>query len=398
MSKQRVCHFSTVHRGVEIRIVRKELASLAAAGYDAHAVIAATPEEVAEAAALGITIHPLQDQPEAGRLSRMTRKMYNAWKTCRQVKADIYHFHDPELIPLGLFMKLCGHHIVMDIHEDLANQILTKHWIPARTRKLVAKAARTAERIGARFFDGVVTASPKQASFFQDVARPGRLTTLHNYPLLQELDLAPEIPAAHVDTSPSDDTASQADVPVARRPSTHVVYVGGISRIRGIIEAVKAIELADVQLILAGKFKTQAERDEAMALPGWKRVEDLGWVGRDGIRDALSRSFAGLCTLHPTPNHLNAEPIKLFEYMAAGIPSICATIPDWMPYVQKHDAGLCVDPMDVDAIAKAIRTLRDNPERAAEMGRNGRRAVIEHYNWETQAAKLRDLYQTILAT
>ena len=172
--KKRICHISTVHRGVEIRIIRKEVASMAEAGYDAHAVIAATPEEVAEAARLGVTIHPLKERK--GRIARMTAKMYEAWNTARKLKAEIYHFHDPELIPLGLFMKLCGHRIVMDVHEDLANQVLNKHWIPQPIRKLVGRIARGCERIGARFFDGVVTASPTQATFFQDVARPGTTT------------------------------------------------------------------------------------------------------------------------------------------------------------------------------------------------------------------------------
>ncbi|MDO4905408.1 MAG: glycosyltransferase [Lautropia sp.] len=445
MNKHRICHVSTVHRGVEIRIIRKELASLAAAGYEAHAVIAATPAEVAEAAQLDVTIHALTEQPGSGRLARMTRKMYAAWQQCRQVNAGLYHFHDPELIPLGLMLKLSGHRVVMDVHEDLANQILTKHWIPARLRKVVARLARTAERIGARFFDGVVTASPRQAVFFEDVAR--RVVVAHNYPLLSELAATvdttteaassstvptmtarvetgnekpsapsgqPVRPPASTSSGPStgklpetrtaqyatDHTSPDAGShrsSIEQRPATHVAYVGGISRIRGINEAVMAIEKADVRLILAGKFKTEQERQEASALPGWQRVEDLGWVDRNGIANALQRSFAGLCTLHPTPNHLNAEPIKLFEYMAAGIPSIVSTIPDWMPYVERHHAGLCVDPMDVDAIARAIIHLRDNPELATEMGRNGQRAVLEHYNWSTQALKLEALYAQILA-
>ena len=231
--KKRICHISTVHRGVEIRIIRKEVASMAEAGYDAHAVIAATPEEVAEAARLGVTIHPLKERKS--RIARMTAKMYEAWNTARKLKAEIYHFHDPELIPLGLFMKLCGHRIVMDVHEDLANQVLNKHWIPQPIRKLVGRIARGCERIGARFFDGVVTASPTQATFFQDVARPGRLYTLHNYPLLAELELDPD-----KDNTP------------APRPSTHVVYAGGLSRIRGIIEDVEAVDKANVMLIMAG--------------------------------------------------------------------------------------------------------------------------------------------------
>ncbi len=380
MSLPRVCHVSTVHRGVEIRIIRKELASLAAAGYDAHAVIAATPEEVAEAASLGITIHPLQDRPGAGRLSRMTHKMYAAWRLCRQVDARIFHTHDPELIPLGLLLRLFGYRVVMDVHEDLANQILTKAWIPAALRPLVSRAARMVERIGARFLDAVVTVTPLQNPFFDDVAR--RIVVLYNYPLLSEL------PAADDETGQPTHEAGRA--------ATHVAYIGGVSRIRGINEAVEAVELADVKLILAGKFKTKAEREHAASLPGWNRVEELGWVDRDGISQALERSFAGLCTLHPTPNHVIALPIKMFEYMAAGIPSIVSDIPGWKPYVEQHDAGVCVDPMDPKAIAQAITYLQTHPERAAEMGRNGRRAVLEHYNWDTQGKKLDELYRDIL--
>ena len=365
MSKKRVCHISTVHRGVEIRIIRKEVASMAEAGYDAHAVIAATPEEVAEAARLGVTIHPLKERKR--RIERMTLKMYEAWNTARKLKAEIYHFHDPELIPLGVFMKLCGHRIVMDVHEDLANQTLNKHWIPLPIRKVVGKIARGFERFGARFFDGVVTASPTQATFFQDVARPGRLYTLHNYPLLEELGLDP----------------SKDNTPPPR-PSTHVLYAGGLSRIRGIIEDIQAVEKADVKLIMAGEFKSDADKAEITAMPGWKQVE------------YLERSFAGLCTLYLTPNHLTAEPIKLFEYMAAGIPTICSPIPNWTAYLEKHDAGVIVDPKDVDAVAKAIIDLRDNPERARQMGINGQKAVIEHYNWGTQAARMREMYQKIL--
>jgi len=158
--KKRICHISTVHRGVEIRIIRKEVASMAEAGYDAHAVIAATPEEVAEAVRLGVTIHPLKERKS--RIARMTAKMYEAWNTARKLKAEIYHFHDPELIPLGLFMKLCGHRIVMDVHEDLANQVLNKHWIPQPIRKLVGRIARGCERIGARFFANTLITPPEQ--------------------------------------------------------------------------------------------------------------------------------------------------------------------------------------------------------------------------------------------
>lgn len=382
MNKSKICHVSTVHRGVEIRIIRKELASLAEAGYDAHAILSATPAEVEEARQLGITIHPLPESQENRRFARMTSKMYTAWKRCREVDADLYHFHDPELIPFGLLLKCFGYRVVMDVHEDLANQILTKHWIPPWARRVVARLSRTAERIGARFFDGVVTATPRQAAFFEDVAK--RVVVAHNYPLMHEL------------TPPTSENADDGSQPAAPRPNTHVAYIGAITRIRGINETLQAIEKADVKLLLAGKFRNDKERQEAMSLPGWSRVEDIGWVNRKEVAQILKRSFAGMCILYPTSSHLNSEPIKLFEYMAAGIPGIVSSIPDWVHYVEKHNTGICVDPMDIDAIAQAIITLRDNPEMAAEMGRNGQRAVLEHYNWTPQGEKLKRLYQQIL--
>lgn len=383
MNKPKICHVSTVHRGVEIRIIRKELASLAEAGYDAHAILSATPAEVEEAQRLGIRIHPLPESVENQRFTRMTSKMYAAWKQCRAVDAQLYHFHDPELIPLGLLLKCVGYHVVMDVHEDFANQILTKHWIPAKARRLVARLARMAERIGARFFDGVVTATPRQAAFFEDVAK--RVVVAHNYPLLHELSQPP---------GPQTDETGEQQPPV--RPNTHVAYIGAISRIRGINEIIQAAERANVKLLLAGMFRNDEERREATALSGWSQVEDIGWVGRQEVAQVLQRSFAGMCILHPTSSHLNSEPIKLFEYMAAGLPGIVSTIPDWVQYVEKHNTGICVDPMDIDAIAQAIITLRDNPAMAAEMGQNGRRAVLEHYNWTPQGEKLKVLYQEIL--
>lgn len=379
MSLPRICHVSTVHRGVEIRIVRKELAALAEAGFDAHAIISATPAEVQEAAKLGVTIHPLPENTGTSRLLRMTKKMYAAWKECRRLDARLYHFHDPELIPMGMLLKLFGYHVVMDVHEDLQSQVMTKQWIPSPIRRLVSKMARGAERLGARVFDAVVTSATMQAVFFEDVAR--RSVSVHNFPLLNELAIAPETPEGQ-------------EAPV--RPATHIIYVGGITRLRGVNEAIYAAEKAKVKLILAGKFRSEEERQYAMTLPGWKNVEELGWVDRDGIMAAMAKSFAGMCALYNIPNHTNGYAIKMFEYMAAGIPVIVSNIPTWTPVIEQHDAGICVDPEDPDAVANAVITLRDNPQRAAEMGRNGRRAVLEHYNWEAQAKILVALYKEIL--
>ena len=110
----------------------------------------------------------------------------------------------------------------------------------------------------------------------------------------------------------------------------------------------------------------------------------------------MSRSVAGLVTLHPVINYLDALPIKMFEYMAAGIPVIASDFPLWREIVVGNQCGLCVDPMDPAAIARAIDHLAQHPDEACQMGENGRRAVLEKFNWAVEEKKLIQLYEDLL--
>jgi len=132
------------------------------------------------------------------------------------------------------------------------------------------------------------------------------------------------------------------------------------------------------------------------ALPGWQRVNVLGFLDRAGVRDVLGRSMAGLVTFHPAPNHIDSQPNKMFEYMSAGIPVIASDFPLWREIIAGNDCGLLVDPLNPAAIAEAIDYLISHPEEAERMGRNGRRAVEEQYNWEHEATKLIQFYEQIL--
>lgn len=368
-----VCHVSSVHRGVEIRIVRKQLATLAQAGYRARLVIPATASEVAEMSGMGITTSALAEYT-GGEFGRMTLFAAKAIAAARSTRSDLYHFHDPELIPYALWLKALGHKVIMDVHEDLPGNILYKQWIRPSIRGLVSRTAQWIERFGARRFDAVVAAVPYLGDMFRPYAR--RTVVVGNFPFLDELA----------------QTAGTGEWRARRK----IAYVGSISRLRGIVELVDALPQVDVRLQLAGRFMHRQESDEVAVRPGWPWVENRGFVGRAEIRDILATSFAGLCTLHPTPSHLIAEPIKLFEYMAAGIPVISANIPYYEQIVRDADCGLCVDPTDVGQIAQAIRYLRDHPEHAERMGRNGRERVISRYNWNREAEKLLDLYRDVL--
>jgi len=177
-----------------------------------------------------------------------------------------------------------------------------------------------------------------------------------------------------------------------------VCYIGGISSIRGIKEVCAAMGKvkSKVRLNLAGLFSEPRVEQEVRTMAGWERVNHLGFLDRAEVRPVLGRSLAGLVTFHPLPNHLDAQPNKMFEYMSAGIPVIASNFPLWREIISKNDCGLLVNPLDACAIAKAIDYLVKNPTEAERMGRNGKNAAETLYNWEHEEKKLIKFYEKIL--
>jgi hypothetical protein len=156
---------------------------------------------------------------------------------------------------------------------------------------------------------------------------------------------------------------------------------------------VEATARADVQLLLGGTFAYEKERMRAQSLPGWARVDELGQLDRKEVVRIMSVSMAGLVVLHPTPSYTKAEATKMFEYMAAGLPVIASHFPLWKEIVEENGCGICVDPQDPEAIAKAITWIADHPGEAEQMGRRGRDAVRTRYNWDRESKVLLAVYR-----
>ena len=369
-ARPRAVHLTSVHRPFDSRIFHKECRTLLAAGFDVALVAAHDRDEMVD----GVHVVPI---PKVGRrLARFWRSGWDVLRRATELDGDVYHFHDPELIPVGLVLRLRGKRVIYDVHEDLPRDVLDKAWIPAWLRRVVAAAAGGVEAVAVRCLDAVVWANPEVPRRF-----PSRSTVrVRNLPVVGEL-------------------SQEGARPYRSRPY-EAVYVGGLTASRGAREMVEAMaDLPpgrDAALVLAGEFEPPELAARLADLAGWEHVSAVGWQDRAGVARVLSRARVGLVTLHPTPAYPWAYPVKLFEYMAAGLPVVASDFPVWRRVVEGAGCGLLVDPMDPAAIAKAIDWIFAHPDEAEAMGRRGKEAVLTHYNWEAEGRILVALYRRLL--
>lgn len=369
--RRRVVHLTTAHSPTDVRIFEKQCRSLAAAGYDVHLV---APDALEGTARDGVMMHRTEKPLTGFRPVRIIRRFVNAYRAARALDADLYHFHDCELIPTGCALKLSGARVVYDVHEHFPLEAFSINKNRPVRAVTLSLAWRGLEAVARRVLDGFVGATPVIAARF-----PRRRTVLvQNYPLLA--DFPPPLPTAYAEA--------------------RIVYAGGISRIRGIRETVQALALlppgSPIRFTLLGHFSDPAFEAELRALPGWARVDYAGFAPRQQMVAELARCRAGLVLFHPERDHVDAQPNKLFEYMAAGLPVIASNFPLWREIVEASGSGLCVDPLDPRAIARAIERVALDGPLAAKTGARGRDAVERRLNWEREAETLRAFYARLV--
>lgn len=366
--KIKVCHFTSVHPANDTRIFVKECTSLARAGFDVY-LVAVNAENIS---ANGITIINVPAVFK-GRVNRMLFTAARVYEKALQTDSAVYHFHDPELIPYGLKLIAKGKKVIYDVHEDLPRQILAKHFIPNFLRKLVSRMVEKYEKHAASKFSWIIAATPFIKNIFLNYT--GNVTHVCNFPLIGELN---------------------AVTPYSQRPF-QVCYIGSITRVRGILELISAMDALPYSLHLCGEFSPPSLRDEAIKLNGWSLVVEHGYSSREEINNVLDSCRAGIVTLHPVINYQDAYPVKMFEYMMAGIPVIASDIALWKQIIDDTQSGLCVNPHDSVAIKNAIVYLMENVSEAGKMGEAGKRAVAGKYNWSHEEEKLLNVYHILTA-
>jgi glycosyltransferase involved in cell wall biosynthesis len=351
---------------MDTRIFYKECQSLA----KEYRVILVARHPVAEKVD-GVEIIPFP--AFNGRISRILVAPFKMFALVRKLDGEIYHIHDPELLITALLLKIfCRTKVIYDVHEDYVGFISYKQYIPAAFRRLLALFFSALEQTIPRHLDYLIAATPFIGEKMKKI-NP-RSAVVNNFPILENTAVIG-----------NDITKERA-----------VCYVGSITRERGIVNVIKALEGVDVTLLLAGDYEPKSLRNELINMPAWSKVRENGFVSRGKAREIMSASLAGIVTFLAEPNHIHAQPNKIFEYMHAGIPVIASDFPLWKSLVSEAGCGILVQPDDSNTITKAIQFILDHPDQAKEFGANGQRAVREKFNWAQEETKLQEVYSQLL--
>ncbi|HLS22918.1 MAG TPA: glycosyltransferase [Pseudogracilibacillus sp.] len=370
--KPKVVHLTTVHNPHDPRIYYKQCLSLAKANFDTYLI--AQPASPPLADEDGVT--HIQLKKYSSRVKRMLFGTWEAYKKAKRLKADIYVFHDPELMFVAAMLKNKHNRVIYDIHEDYVTSMLQKEYLPKPVRFLFSKLYRLVERITTRKMD-LSLAEKYYVQFYPQ----GKM--ILNYPLLNER-------FTRIDRTTK---------PIVDK----VLYTGNVTVERGALIHSRIPKIApDITVQFVGKCASSLA-DEMKSIAG-KQKDKLQFEGIDQfvLKEKIEDYYveenwlAGIALFPPTDHYMKKELTKFFEYMNAGLPIICSNFPTWKEFIEKYQCGIAVDPYDDEQIKNAIETLRNNPDYARTLGENGRRAVINELNWKKEESKLLVWYNEML--
>lgn len=369
MGQAKIVHLTSVHVPSDNRIFHKQCKAAVAAGYEVVLIAAHARDEVRG----GVRIRSVR-RPRS-RLARIFTTVPAIAKAAVQERADLYQFHDPELIPVGLMLRMFGRRVLYDIHEDYTASIAQKRYLPRPMRRVLALLVGWAESVATSCFDVILAEKYYQRRFPQG-------TLVLNYPILEQF--------RHI-----------VHGTTIREPP-RLLYTGDVSIDRGASHHVGILHsVPDIEVFIVGRCTR--EMADALRARAGQHADRLHIVGEgrfvpfDEIMQHYKRGgwLAGLAIFPWTPHYEQKELTKFFEYMAAGLPVLCSDFPCWKRLVEGHGVGMCVDPENPMSVAGAISYLTNHPDEVRAMGIRGT-AAASKFSWANQAQRLISLYREAL--
>ncbi len=336
--------------------------ALKRAGHDVHVVAAGE-----SSTQYGVHVVGLPSPRDRSR--RMLLTSSQLFLQAARMDVDAYHVHEPEFLPWALLLRARrSKPVVYDSHEYYREALLGRRWLPSAMRAPVANITGWLEPRMASHLDAVVTADEGQQGAFWS-AGAKRVILVRNLPPRDLFDAA--------------------DPPLTGLPR-RLFHIGSLSDVRGWSQvtavadslATRGVEVVIVGMRPSGAVPWHARFTGHLSLPEIVRITRGGGIG--------------LSALLLTPQNLLGVPMKVFEYMALGLPLVASDIPPHRYMVAKYAIGRLYPPADHRACLAEVLWLLSHTDAALDMSRRGRKAYLEGLNFDLEGSKLNTLYEEIL--
>lgn len=366
----KVCHITSAHGRYDVRIFMKQCRSLAKNGYDVTLIVNDDKDDEVND---GVRIISTKFAPK-NRIERFLNSKKLLLRKALEVNANVYQIHDPDLLFIGNKLKSMGKKVIFDSHEDVPAQIMEKYYIPAILRGILSFFYKILENRSIKKYDALISVTPKVVKRFLNSNKNSYMIT--NYPI--------------IDSNSNVDDNSYKNA---------ICFAGAINedwKHDKIIRALESVE--DVKYYLAGSGK-EDYLESLKKLPAWDKVYYKGRISHTQVKELYKNSIAGMA-LHYSYQLAGEGSLgntKLFEFMEAGLPVICSNYQLWKEIIDKHKCGIAINPDNINEIEESIKYFINNPAEAKIMGKNGRKAVVDIFNWGTQEEVLIGLYMKLLS-
>lgn len=365
----KICHVTNVHPPFDGRIFHKMASSAASNGHDVTLVAPHNQNETIN----GVNIIPIKKS--SNRIKRLL-DTYKIQSILESVDADIYHFHDPELIPvMRRFHEKCGKKVIYDIHEYYKEVILAKTWIPGFLRKMVSNIAWRNEINACKEFNCTIAATEELSKVYEPYSN--RNEFILNFDFKRGIDFTRNEEVKDID----------------------IVHVGTLSpqRMDFILKIVEELNrrgrfynffFIGVPNELSQSMLTRFSKEQLRYI---KVVEKVPF---EDVRDFYMRAKIGI-NYHPLEKRfLVAIPMKIFEYMKYGLAVVTSDLPPMRKFISNGVNGAIVIDNTVDGFANAIeKVMVEN--KFKEIGEVNKRLIYEKYNWESESKRLLEIYETL---
>lgn len=367
LKKKKICIITTAHHGHDARIYRRQARSLSRAGYSI-VIMAPEGDDTADQNISHVRIRTMKFK--WGRLLTNLSVVYRA----RQISASVYHFHDPDFMIFALFLKvLTGRPVVFDVHEDYSKVLLEAKWLPERSRRILSSIYTRFEKICSYGFNAVITATEHIASKFNHRST----TVIHNYP-----------------------AEAFSDPGGGQKQPYSLVYLGGLTEERGVLQMLKAAELLreklPVTLDIYGKFTEPSFEKRIRSNHSHDWITFHGFIDNKAVYDQLRSGQIGILPYLPIPNHIESLPTKLFEYMMVGLPVACSDFDLWKKIVTGNNLGCVFNPESPQDIRTVLYSMLSDVEKLQTMSGACRKMFTRNYSWEKEEGYLLSLYRALV--